>query len=45
MPPVPEILKLAKIEVLGCNLVQFNTPSGKILPQKGRLFAILVSVA
>jgi hypothetical protein len=31
--------------VLGCNLVQFNTPSGKILPGKGRLFAILVSVA
>jgi hypothetical protein len=31
--------------VLGCNLVKFYTPSGKILPEKGRLFAILVSVA
>jgi hypothetical protein len=31
--------------VLGCNLVQFDTPSGKILPEKGQLSAILVSFA
>ncbi|KAJ7190312.1 hypothetical protein GGX14DRAFT_382276, partial [Mycena pura] len=31
--------------LLGCNIVQFRTSRGKILPEKGRLFAILVSVA
>jgi hypothetical protein len=31
--------------VLGCNLVQFSTTKRKIIPEKGRLFAILVSVA
>jgi hypothetical protein len=31
--------------ILGCNLVQFKTDKGVILPEKGRLFAILVSVA
>jgi hypothetical protein len=31
--------------ILGCNLVRFTSPKGVILPEKGRLFAILVSVA
>jgi hypothetical protein len=31
--------------VLGCNLVKFKTVKGVILPEKGRLFAILVSIA
>ena len=31
--------------LLGCNIVQFRTSRGRILPEKGRLFAILVSVA
>jgi hypothetical protein len=30
---------------LGCNLVQFKTTKGAIIPEKGHLFAILVSVA
>ncbi|KAJ7228077.1 hypothetical protein C8J57DRAFT_1092762 [Mycena rebaudengoi] len=31
--------------ILGCNLVRFTSPKGVVLPEKGRLFAILVSVA
>jgi hypothetical protein len=31
--------------VLGCNLVKFKSDKGIVLPEKGRLFAILVSVA
>jgi len=31
--------------VLGCNLVKFKSARGNILKEKGRLFAILVSVA
>jgi hypothetical protein len=31
--------------VLGCNLVRFKSDKGAVLPEKGRLFAILVSVA
>jgi hypothetical protein len=29
---------------LGCNLVKFRCPKGRLLPEKGRLFAILVFV-
>jgi hypothetical protein len=31
--------------ILGCNLMRFKSDKGIILPGKGRLFAILVSVA
>jgi hypothetical protein len=31
--------------ILGCNLVKFKSAKGVVLPHKGRLFAILVSVA
>ncbi|KAJ7145057.1 hypothetical protein C8R43DRAFT_890766 [Mycena crocata] len=31
--------------ILGCNLVKFKHPNGKIIPEMGRLFAILVSTA
>jgi len=31
--------------ILGCNLVRFNSYKGTIIPEQGRLFAILVSVA
>lgn len=31
--------------ILGCNLVKFKSSKGVILPEKGRLFAILVSIA
>jgi len=31
--------------ILGCNLARFKSVNGVILPQKGRLFAILVSLA
>jgi hypothetical protein len=31
--------------ILGCNLVKFKSDKGVIIPEKGRLFAILVSVA
>jgi hypothetical protein len=31
--------------VLGCNIVKFRSEKGVVLPEKGRLFAILVSFA
>ncbi|KAJ7235777.1 hypothetical protein C8J57DRAFT_1088677, partial [Mycena rebaudengoi] len=31
--------------ILGCNLVKFKSLKGALLPQKGRLFTLLVSVA
>ncbi|KAJ7216018.1 hypothetical protein GGX14DRAFT_607155 [Mycena pura] len=29
--------------ILGCNLIKFRSPRGKLIPEKGRLFAILTS--
>ncbi|KAJ7214565.1 hypothetical protein GGX14DRAFT_360201 [Mycena pura] len=31
--------------ILGCNLIRFKSGKGKLIPEKGRLFAILTSVA
>jgi hypothetical protein len=31
--------------ILGCNVVRFKSGKGMVQPEKGRLFAILVSVA
>ncbi|KAJ7186234.1 hypothetical protein GGX14DRAFT_383650 [Mycena pura] len=31
--------------ILGCNLIKFKSPQGKLIPEKARLFAILTSVS